>query len=72
MGEQDIGWAIRKMRDGGRVTRSGWNGPGQFLEMQLPDPARKMTLPYIYSERQGLPWLASQTDLLATDWYEAS
>jgi hypothetical protein len=31
-----------------------------------------MTLPYIYMKTvQGdfVPWLASQTDMLATDWY---
>lgn len=67
----NIGDAIAAMRHGSRVTREGWNGPGQYLEMQTPDEHSKMTLPYIYiTTVQGdlVPWLASQTDLLANDW----
>lgn len=70
----DIGQAIEVMRVGGSVTREGWNGPGQHLEMQVPDEHSKMTLPYIFiTTVQGdrVPWLASQTDLLATDWVVA-
>lgn len=71
MGAADIGAAIDWMREGGRVARTGWNGPGQWLELQVPDEGSKMTLPYIYiSTVSGelVPWLASQTDILATDW----
>ncbi len=67
----DIGEAVHMMRDGSKVARVGWNGPGQYLEMQTPDEHSKMTLPYIYiTTVQGdlVPWLASQTDILATDW----
>ncbi len=73
-----IGWAIDAMRDGLRVTRRGWNGPGQYLKLVVPaarrrnvSPGPQMTLPYIYiTTVQGdqVPWLASQTDILATDW----
>jgi hypothetical protein len=31
-----------------------------------------MTLPYVFLttvQGQRVPWLASQTDMLATDWY---
>ncbi len=67
-----IGTAVKEMWLGHEVSRLGWNGPGQFLRMQLPDDESKMTLPYIYIRTvQGdmVPWLASQTDLLAQDWY---
>jgi len=67
----DIGEAVHMMRAGSKVGRVGWNGPGQYLEMQTPDEHSKMTLPYIYiTTVQGdlVPWLASQTDILATDW----
>jgi len=67
----EIGWAIKQMWDGNKVQRRGWNGPGQYLELQVPDEHSKMTLPYIYiTTVQGdlVPWLASQTDILATDW----
>lgn len=67
----DFGDALRKLKDGERLTRLGWNGKGQFLELQVPDEHSKMTLPYIFiTTVQGarIPWLASQTDMLATDW----
>ena len=67
----DFGTALHNLKGGNKVTREGWNGPGQYLELQVPDPDSKMTLPYIYIRTvQGdlVPWLASQTDMLATDW----
>ena len=67
----EIGAAIAEMRKGNRVTRKGWNGARQFLKLEVPDKYSKMTLPYIYIVTvQGhyVPWLASQTDLLADDW----
>lgn len=70
----DIGKAIEVMRAGARVARDGWNGEGQWLALQAPDAHSKMTLPYIYiSTVTGdlVPWLASQTDILATDWHRA-
>jgi Protein of unknown function (DUF2829) len=66
-----IGWAVKQLQNGDRVCRSGWNGRGMWLELQVPDDNSKMTLPYVYmSTAQGdlVPWLCSQTDLLATDW----
>lgn len=67
----DFGSAIDELRAGERVQREGWNGKGQWLELQVPDEHSKMTLPYIFIHTvQGdlVPWLASQTDILATDW----
>lgn len=72
MGEQfDFGEALNRLRDGAHVAREGWNGKGMWLALQVPDAHSKMTLPYIYMKTvQGdlVPWLASQTDILATDW----
>ena len=67
----EIGWAINALREGEQVRRSGWNGKGMWLELQTPDENSKMTLPYVFmSTAQGdlVPWLCSQTDLLAVDW----
>ena len=67
----DFGVALQNLKGGNKVTREGWNGPGQYLELQVRDENSKMTLPYIYiCTVQGdlVPWLASQTDMLATDW----
>lgn len=67
-----IGKALEDLWNGNRVARSGWNGEDQYIELQVPDEDSKMTLPYIFiSTVQGdlVPWLASQTDILANDWY---
>jgi hypothetical protein len=53
------------------AARRGWNGKGQFIMLQVPDENSKMGLPYIYIttvEGKRVPWLASQTDMLAEDW----
>jgi hypothetical protein len=66
-----LGWALETLKDGRRVRREGWNGKGMWLELQRPDAHSKMTLPYVFmSTAQGdlVPWLCSQTDLLADDW----
>jgi hypothetical protein len=67
----DFGGALTALLEGEYVTRKGWNGPGQWIHLQVPDEGSKMTLPYMYIRTvQGtlVPWLASQTDLLAEDW----
>mgnify|MGYP001614980343 CR=1 FL=1 len=51
--------------------REGWNGIGQHIALQVPDENSKMTLPYFYIstvDDKLVPWLASQTDMLADDW----
>lgn len=56
---------------GRRVCRTGWNGKNMWIELQIPDEHSKMTLPYIYmytADKNLVPWLASQTDILANDW----
>lgn len=76
----NFGQAIEALREGKRVARSGWNGKGIFIELQIPDEHSKMTHPYIFIDTTGLqtdnsnapknrvPWLASQTDMLSQDW----
>jgi hypothetical protein len=76
----NFGQALQGLKNGGRVARAGWNGKGIFIELQRPDANSKMTHPYIYINTTGLqtdnpdapknlvPWLASQTDMLAEDW----
>lgn len=66
-----IGTAVKELWNRKRVARSGWNGRGMYLELQVPDAHSKMTLPYVFMKTaQGdlIPWLCSQTDLLAIDW----
>jgi len=67
----DIGLAIKYMRQGEKVARPGWNGKGMWLKLQEPDENSKMSAPYIYmktADDKLVPWLASQTDILAEDW----
>ena len=69
----DFSQALKLLKDGKRVFRVGWNGKGMWLELQRPDANSKMTLPYVYlrtADRQYVPWLASQTDMLAEDWQQ--
>lgn len=81
-----IGWAVKQMQDGQRVTRAGWNGKDMFLFL-VPGSTFKVNRPPllgIYPEGteinyhphvdmktadgQIVPWLCSQSDLLAIDW----
>lgn len=76
----NFGQAIEQLKQGNRCARGGWNGKGIFIELQVPDAHSKMTSPYIFIDTTGLqtdnalapksrvPWLASQTDMLAEDW----
>lgn len=67
----DFSHALAALRSGQRVTREGWNGAGQFIALQVPDEHSKMRKPYLYIspvDGEFVPWLASQTDLLAEDW----
>lgn len=72
-----FGDAVHMLKLGEKVTRTGWNGKGLWLELQRPDAHSKMTLPYVYinypdnsqnTPGARVPWLASQTDVLAEDW----
>lgn len=66
-----FGEAIVALKGGNIVSRAGWNGKGMWLKLQVPDTHSKMTLPYIYmktAQDDLVPWLASQTDVLAEDW----
>jgi len=63
--------ALELLKGGARLTRTGWNGSGQFVMLQTPDKNSKMRKPYLYIspvDGELVPWLASQTDLLAEDW----
>ncbi len=80
--EGTFGWAIKQMQNGARVQRAGWNGKGMhvYLEDQFVFPIRAGSFEGV--ERKYEPcmvmytaqgthqpgWLASQADMLATDW----
>lgn len=73
----DFSTALIHLKNGHKVARRGWNGKGLWLELQLPDAHSKMTLPYVFMSYPNdsvntpgarVPWLCSQTDMLADDW----
>lgn len=76
-GRMTFGHAMEALKEGRRVARSGWNGQGMFLFL-LPDwtytdgkQDNYPNLPFIAMKTVGdevVPWLASQTDMLAEDW----
>lgn len=71
---KDFGEAIRHLKAGGKAEREGWNGKGLYVELHVPtvyEEHDKMDLPYVYIKTIDdlfVPWLASQTDMLAEDW----
>lgn len=86
METRDFAWALGQLRGGKRVTRAGWNGRGQWVRRVdlYNDPEFKVLegegsvgtwLPFLAIktvDNKLVPWLASQTDLLAIDWELAS
>jgi hypothetical protein len=78
MKKYTFGEALAALKQGARVARTGWNGKGMWLVLQVPDEHSKMTLPYVYIVYpeghsaypcgSRVPWLASQTDMLSEDW----
>jgi hypothetical protein len=82
-GAGSFGDAIEALKMGYSVARKGWNGKGLSVKLQRPDENSKMSLPYLYMEypktpasdtapsnhiSARVPWLPSQTDILADDW----
>ena len=76
--ESNFGWALDMLRAGKGVYRAGWNAitlddepqdkPRLLLRLKGKE---RLVMPHIIMEfRTGecVPWLASQTDMLATDW----
>lgn len=77
-----FGDAVEALKKGHRVARAGWNGKGMWL--WIPEPLAEFSTkvfvhgdeafeaaPWIGMKTAGdtfVPWLASQTDVLAEDW----
>lgn len=78
-----FGLALEALKQGHRVARGGWNGKGMWLALveacdyhALKGAAMTAVLgcaklPWIgmkTADNGFVPWLASQTDMLANDW----
>jgi len=67
----DFSDALRELKRFKRMHRLSWNGPNQFVEMQVPDANSLMTVPYLFlinTDGDRVPWVPSQGDLMAHDW----
>ena len=82
----DFGDAIRLLKEGFKVARSGWNGKNMFLFLVQGSKFKVNRPPLLGIYKEGteivyqphidmktadntvVPWLASQSDLLADDW----
>lgn len=70
----DFSEALKHLKQGLQVSRTGWNGKGLLVEAQFPDEHSKMGNPYLFIDARKLggernPWVPSQTDLFAEDWF---
>lgn len=66
-----FGSALALAKQGHKIARAGWNGKGMWIQLQVPDENSKMRRPYLYMspvDDDLVPWVASQSDLLADDW----
>ncbi len=81
----EIGEALVFLRAGHALSRHGWNGKDMFIYHVPADAYQAKTdvakkyfgekVPYgeylamKTAQNNVVPWLASQTDILADDWY---
>lgn len=80
-----FGTALRKVKQGYRCARKGWNGKGQYIELAknisyetLKDAGiwayhediKSHAIVFVGTRGTQVGWLASQADMLAEDWYE--
>ena len=64
-GALSFGAALIALKNDARVRRAGWNGKGMWLQLIRAD---QWTISMRTADGKDVPWLASQTDLLAEDW----
>lgn len=75
-----FGWALAVLEDGGKVARKGWNGKEMWAVLVSEYLGRRVAEHFDLEGQQWIgmktadghfvPWLASQTDMLAKDWVE--
>lgn len=67
----DFSEALLELKCGGKVQRMNWDDD-EYLCAQFPDENSKMGRPYIYKHKSNgrmFPYLMSNSDLFAEDWY---
>ena len=78
-----FGWAIEAMKRGERLTRRGWNGKKQYIELATSisyknakgevvnvnhENIGNKAIAFVGTSGVQMGWLASQADMLADDW----
>ena len=78
-----FGWAIERLKAGERLTRRGWNGKRQYIELAScisyrnprgqvinvkHDAIGSNAIAFVGTSGTQIGWLASQSDMLAEDW----
>ena len=79
----DFGRAIEAAKAGKKISREGWNGKGQYVELATGisyvnaegevvnaehEAIGNKALAFVGTGGVQLGWLASQADMLADDW----
>ena len=79
----NFGKAIEALKEGKRVTRAGWNGKGQYIELATVydyftfdgdgielkhEDIENKAIAFVGTRGVQIGWLASQADMLANDW----
>ena len=79
----NFGKAIEALKDGKKVTRKGWNGKKQYIQLATGisyktadgeivncehDAIGNMAIAFVGTSGVQIGWLASQADMLAEDW----
>lgn len=78
----NFGEALEAVKNGGKIARRGWNGKGQYVFLiggmeltgfvarnKFGDFATGALAIKTSNDVIQVGWLASQTDMLASDWY---
>ena len=80
----NFGLALEAAKMGKKVSRAGWNGKGQYVELghdfgysttdgtsdyAIHRDIGSTALVFVGTRGRQVGWLASQADMLADDWY---
>lgn len=79
-----FGDALEQVKNGKRISRQGWNGKNQYVELathvsyqnsngEIINPQHdafdgSIALAFVGTSGIQIGWLASQADMLANDW----
>lgn len=80
---RNFGWAIAALKRGEKVSRKGWNGKKQYIQLASGisyvtsdgkivncehDTIGNQAIAFVGTSGVQMGWLASQADMLAEDW----